>query len=166
MLLRSLPQKSRSRARQDCSDGCIAPYRSAALDQDSKGNKRWIIRSQDCPRIRVVDEHHPMTNERLILDCHTFADKCVNLRLDALTKFHALYLDKWTNLEVIAYLASIKIYEVVDLYSNSNFNIRGDSLSPSLIFWVHFSPPVNTTGDYSLLSSMLLLIILLIVTPT
>src|SRR5271157_5485936 len=64
------------------------------------------------PRITVVDEHHPMTDEDVVLDGHSLADERVARDLARLANFGILlHFDKCADLCLISNFTTVEIDE-------------------------------------------------------
>lgn len=66
-------------------------------------------------RVEVVDEHHPVPDEYLVLDRHAFADEAVTGDLTT-SPDHGVFLDldKGANARVVADLTPVQIHKAMD----------------------------------------------------
>jgi hypothetical protein len=81
-----------------------------------------------CPRIAIVDKHHAMADEDVVLNRYALAYKGVARDLAALAHRGVLLdFDKGADLRFVAYFTSIKVDELGQLDVSSKFYVRSDA---------------------------------------
>src|SRR5262245_2524652 len=80
-------------------------------------------------REAIVDEHHAVSNEDVILDLDTFADEGMARNLDAAANLRALLdFDECTDARFVADLTAVQVDELVDLDVLAKLDVRRDRL--------------------------------------
>src|SRR5262245_28915173 len=78
-------------------------------------------------REAIVDEHHAVSNEDVILDLDTFADEGMARNLDAAADLRALLdFDECTDARLVADLTAVHVYELVGLGVLPQLNFMTD----------------------------------------
>src|SRR5206468_191330 len=82
-----------------------------------------------CAWESIIDKRHIVTDQDIILDSDTLADKGVALYFTILANPSSLLdLNECANLRIISDFAAIEIDEIVDFYTFTKLDIRGNVL--------------------------------------